>query len=287
MNLPLAPTRSGPVTGTSLPADDTHRQSVLRFSGIPFAASIAGANRFRAPQPERRWDEPRECTSWGDICPQGESAMSKMLGASAIVTGDDCLNLNVWTPGIDDAARPVMVWIHGGAYVSGSGSTPWYDGQRFAANHDVVVVTVNYRLGALGYLDLSRVVPDAANPANSDGVVVTPNCGLLDQIAALEWVQECITAFGGDPKNVTVFGESAGAMSIGALLGAPAVSGLFRRAILQSGAAALTLHTTDMMRVAMRMYEGLGFERAPELDLRPFPDVLVKGYRLGLAGSAT
>ncbi len=276
---PIASTRSGPVTGTSLPADDTHRQSVLRFCGIPFAASIAGPNRFRAPQPEHAWDEPRECTAWGDICPQGVSAMSKMLGASAIVTGDECLNLNVWTPGVDAAARPVMVWIHGGAYTSGSGSTPWYDGQRFAANHDVVVVTINYRLGALGFLDLSRVVPDvvqaagSANPANPGDVVITPNCGLLDQIAALEWVQQCIAAFGGDPTNVTVFGESAGAMSIGALLGAPAAAGLFGRAILQSGAAAHISSPEQGERAARAFLNALGLtqDRASLAALATLP----------------
>ena len=231
MFAPVALTRSGPVFGTLLPADESHSADVARFRGIPFAQSIAGANRFRAPQREHAWTEARDCNAWGDICPQVASAMEKMLGSSKIAAGDDCLNLNVWTPAADDAGRPVMVWMHGGAYVTGTGSTPWYDGQRFASNHDVVVVTLNYRLGALGYLDLTRLVPGAAD-------AFTPNCGLLDQIAALEWTQECISAFGGDPSNVTVFGESAGAMSVGALLGAPRAAGLFHRAILQSGAAA-------------------------------------------------
>ncbi len=251
MNTPVALTRSGPVTGNLLPADDTHRADVARFRGIPFADTIAGANRFRAPQRERPWSEPRECNAWGDICPQVASAMEKMLGSSKITAGDDCLNLNVWTPAAKDAGRPVMVWMHGGAYVTGTGATPWYDGQRFAANHDVVVVTLNYRLGALGYLDLTRLVPDAAD-------AFTPNCGLLDQIAALEWVRECISAFGGDPGNVTVFGESAGAMSIGALLGAPGATGLFRRAILQSGAAANVSSPAKTDRTATAFLDALG-----------------------------
>lgn len=170
--------------------------------------------------------------------------MGTILGAKSATGADDCLNLNVWTPSVDGdgggrgTTRPVMVWIHGGAYVTGTGSTPWYDGQRFAANHDVVVVTINYRLGALGYLDLSTLVPDALD-------IATPNAGLLDQIAALEWVRDCIGGFGGDPANVTIFGESAGAMSVGTLLGAPGAHGLFRRAILQSGA---TAHVSDPSR---------------------------------------
>jgi para-nitrobenzyl esterase len=248
---PTATTRSGPVVGVLHPADDAHRRDVSQFSGLPFAAPISGSARFLAPQRETSWSEPRDATSFGDIVPQITSALSTMMGAQAPITGDDCLNLNVWTPSADNAARPVMVWIHGGAYVTGTGSTPWYDGRRFAANHDVVVVTINYRLGSLGYLDVSRLVPDAADLA-------TPNCGLLDQVAALRWVQDCIGSFGGTPSNVTVFGESAGAFSIGALLGCPAATGLFHRAIFQSGAAAHISSTAQADRVAAKFLAALG-----------------------------
>lgn len=254
---PLAPTRSGPVSGVLLPADATHDRAVSRFLGIPFAAPISGENRFRAPQREASWTEVRPAEAYGPICPQAPGALESMLGADKAVSSDDCLNLNIWTPATDDAKRPVLVWIHGGAYVTGSGSTPWYDGQRFAANHDVVVVTINYRLGALGYLDLTRLVPGSES-------VVSPNNGVLDQIAALQWVQDCIAAFGGDPGNVTVFGESAGAMSIGALFGAPTAQGLIHRAILQSGAADNVSAHARADRSAGAFLEALNL--APTLD---------------------
>ena len=227
---PFAPTRSGNIEGIWHRADKTHSRDVARFCAIPFAEPISGPNRFTAPKREATWSGTRNAAAFGPICPQVASPLTAMFGAVAPVMADDCLTLNVWTPGLDDGKRPVMVWIHGGGYSTGSGSTPWYDGRRFAANHDVVLVTVNYRLGALGYLDTSRLVPGSSD-------VVTPNNGVLDQIAALEWIRDCIGGFGGDPGSVTVFGESAGAMSIGALLGSPAAKGLFQQAILQSGAA--------------------------------------------------
>ena len=248
---PIASTRSGPVAGVAVPADETHRNEVIQFSGIPFARPITGAARFGAPSREASWTEVRDARVFGEVVAQVASPLAATMGGRAPVTGDDCLNLNVWTPATGDGARPVMVWIHGGAYVTGTGSTPWYDGRRFAANHDVVVVTINYRLGALGYLDVSRLVPDAADLA-------MPNGGLLDQVAALEWVSECIASFGGDPSNVTVFGESAGAFSIGALLGTPAANGLFRRAIFQSGAAAHISTPEQADRSATQFFAALG-----------------------------
>ena len=253
----VATTRSGPVQGTGLARDERHHRPVTRFLGIPFGAPISGRARFAAPQRELPWSGVADATSYRPFCPQGASMTGALLGARNKSGADDCLNLNVWTPGSDDAARPVMVWIHGGAYVTGAGSIPWYDGQRFAANHDVVVVTINYRLGALGYLDVSALIPDAADLA-------TPNAGLLDQIAALEWVRDCIASFGGDPANVTVFGESAGAFSIATLLGAPAARGLFRRAILQSGAAAHISEPERASRIARAFLHELGVDPTPE-----------------------
>ena len=139
----------------------------------------------------------------------------------------DCLTLNVWTPAADDGRRPVLFWVHGGAFVTGAGTVPWYDGGNLT-RRDIVVVTTNYRLGALGFLELGGI--DASYADSGD-------CGLMDQIAALEWVRDNIAAFGGDPDNVTLAGESAGAYSVGALLGSPAAQGLFHKAIPQSGAA--------------------------------------------------
>src|SRR5262249_31951751 len=146
-------------------------------------------------------------------------AMSVLMGGEQPANSEDSLYLNVWTPGVDDQRRPVMVWIHGGAFMNGSGSTPWYDGVNFAQHGDVVIVTINYRLGAFGFLHLTDLFGDEFTGSG--------NAGILDQVAALEWVRDNIEAFGGDPGNVTIFGESAGGGSVGTLLGMPAARGLF------------------------------------------------------------
>ncbi|MCX5300910.1 carboxylesterase family protein [Streptomyces sp. NBC_00193] len=196
------------------------------FRGIPYAAPPVGARRFAAPEPPEAWDGVRDAGAYGPTAPKVPypEAFAALL-PDPEVPGDDCLNLNVWTPAPVDretrsAPLPVMVWIHGGALTRGSSAVPVYDGSAFARD-GVVLVSVNYRLGVLGY----GLFPDA--PANR---------GLLDQIAALAWVRDNIEAFGGDPGRVTVFGESAGAISIGALLAAPRATGLFHQAVLQSGA---------------------------------------------------
>ncbi|WP_405486154.1 carboxylesterase/lipase family protein [Streptomyces sp. NBC_00096] len=192
------------------------------FRGVPYAAPPVGARRFAAPGPPGAWDGVRDAGAYGPTAPKVPypEAFAALLPDPEI-PGDDCLNLNVWTPRPRPGARlPVMVWIHGGALTRGSSAVPVYDGSAFARD-GVVLVSVNYRLGVLGY----GLFPDA--PANR---------GLLDQIAALTWVRENIAAFGGDPGRVTVFGESAGAISTGALLAAPRAAGLFHRAVLQSGA---------------------------------------------------
>ncbi len=202
------------------------KDTVSVWKGIPFAQPPLGQLRFRAPQAHEGWMGVREATQFGAISPQ---ASNGSFGTLPGPMSEDCLTLNIWSPGADDARRPVMVWIHGGSFVTGSGSTPWYNGTSFAQLGDIVVVTINYRLGALGFLYLAEYA--------GEEYATSGNNGLLDQIAALRWVQENIASFGGDPENVTVFGESAGAMSIGALLTMPAAKGLFKRAILQSGAA--------------------------------------------------
>jgi para-nitrobenzyl esterase len=185
------------------------------FRGVPFAEPPVGDARFAAPRPARGWDGARDAFAFGPPPPQ-EAGMAGQNGAQ----GDDWLTANVWTPDPDPAARrPVMVWIYGGAYKLGSSSSPGYDARRIARDGDLVVVTFNYRVGIEGFAQIEGA------PANR---------GLLDQVAALRWVRENITAFGGDPGQVTVFGESAGAGSIAALLAMPSAAGLFRRAILQS-----------------------------------------------------
>lgn len=224
------------------------------FKGIPFAAAPVGARRFRAPERPEAWEGTRDATQYGDVVPQVRTP--EILGDlfdSKGAHGPDCLNLNVWTPDVGAVGLPVLVWIHGGAFVIGSGSDSLYDGSTFARD-GVVTVTINYRLGAAGFHHVG------------DGVPGTGNFGILDQIAALEWVQENIAAFGGDPNRVTVAGESAGGMSVGTLLGSPLARGLFRRAIPQSGAASNGMSAAGAGLIAGELLGLLGIDPADATD---------------------
>ncbi len=214
---------SGPVTGLREQADG---QELWVFKGIPYAAPPVGDSRWQPPQPVAPWTQPLACTSFGPACPQ---AGSDGLGVLSVGEMDeDCLYLNVWSPAESaDNRLPVMVWIHGGGFSSGAGSLALYNGSHLAAK-GVVVVTINYRLGPFGFLSHPALSAEAA-----DGV--SGNYGLMDQMAALRWVKRNIAGFGGDPGNVTVFGESAGAISVLDLLVTPSAEGLFQKAIAQSG----------------------------------------------------
>jgi para-nitrobenzyl esterase len=195
------------------------------FLGIPYAAPPFGANRMRAPQYVQPWEGERDATAFGPTVPKGDyPPQYASLFPEVVIPGEDCLNLNVWTPDPGASGLPVLVWIHGGSFMNGSSSVAEYNGAAFARD-GVVCVTINYRLAAEGFLSL-------------DGIA---NLGLLDQLAALRWVQGNIAAFGGDPARVTVAGESAGAMSVTTLLSMPLAEGLFAQAIAQSGAGAHTL----------------------------------------------
>ncbi len=211
------------------------RRGVWAFSGIPYAASPAGRRRWRPPTPAEEWAGIKECDRFGPVAPQSQGVLEMSLGGEPEEYSEDCLNLNIWTSGLDDARRPVMVWVHGGSFMTGSGSGGLYRGGTLAREGDVVVVTVNYRLGLLGFL----AHPELEDPGQTwlDGQDWSGfgNWGLADQVAALRWVQDHIADFGGEPGNVTLFGESAGGMSVSALLGVPAAKGLFHRAIIQSG----------------------------------------------------
>ena len=237
------------VTTAQGPVEGVERKGTWQFRGIPYAAPPVGDRRFLPPAPPEPWEGVRSGARFGPVSWQASGGAAAFLGDQSQETSEDCLFLNVVTPGCDDAARPVLVWIHGGGFVNGSSSTPWYDGTRLATRGDVVVVTLNYRLGALGFLWLG----DLDDRYRSSGVN-----GLLDQAAALRWVQENIAAFGGDPGNVTVFGESAGAMSVSCLLALPAARGLFHKAIAQSGAASNTFPPRVASEITSSMMSRLG-----------------------------
>ena len=223
---------------------------IRSFKGVRFASPPAGRFRFRGPQPPEPWTGARDATEYGPAAPQYSMPWFGWISAAGVAPGSDCLSLNVWTPGLDDARRPVMVWIHGGGFMVGSGSTGIYNGHDLARRSDVVVVTVNYRLGPLGYAHLGMVL--------GDGFEDSTNLGVRDQIAALEWVRDHIDRFGGDPNNVTVFGQSAGAMSIGALLGAPRARSLFHKAICMSGAADHVVEPDTAREIAQAFLTALG-----------------------------
>ncbi|MEE8353318.1 MAG: carboxylesterase family protein, partial [Dehalococcoidales bacterium] len=172
------------------------------FKGIPYAQPPVGERRWLPPQPVKAWEGVRPADAFGSISPQNTMANSIIAAREPEPQDEDCLYLNIWTPGLDDARRPVLFWIHGGGFSTGSGSTAPYGGSRLARRGDEVVVTINYRMGALGFLNLSE--------ATGGKIPASGNEGLLDQTAALEWVRDNIAAFGGDPGNVTIFGESAG-----------------------------------------------------------------------------
>src|SRR5262249_20774497 len=212
---------AGKVCGLAIPPPADTGRALYGYRGIPYAMPPVADLRWAPPQPYPRWPDLRAATSFGAVCPQ-----------DGVTTGDseDCLFLNIWTPraAIEKGERlPVMVFIHGGAFVYGAGSLPLYDGSYLAASGNVVVVTFDYRLGALGFLGV---------PA----LGLSGNYGILEEGLALRWVAENIAAFGGDPRKVTIFGESAGAMSVGLhLFSIPANRGLFRAAIMESNPLAL------------------------------------------------
>ncbi len=259
----LVQTTTGPVRGMV-------RRGVSTWRGIPFAEPPVGRLRLRPPRPPAPWTEARDATRFGAVAPQSrDPRVAVMSGISERATvSEDCLTLNVFSPAADGKRRPVVVWLHGGAFILGAGSAPLYDGTSFAANHDLVVVSANYRLGLLGFLFLG----DLAGEDYAAG-----NVALLDQIAALTWVRDNIAAFGGDPDAVTIMGQSAGAIAGAALLSMPAARGLFHRAVLQSGAIGLSIPSrTGATAFAAEALVELGLEpgRAGEIADVPLGRVI-------------
>ncbi|MFD0255109.1 carboxylesterase/lipase family protein [Streptomyces sp. NPDC127113] len=261
---PVVTTDRGAVRGTL-------KDGTAAFLNIPYAAPPRSPGRFAPPRPHESWDGVRDATRPGPTAPQSERRlgrvdMSAYFGPGRI-PGDDYLTVNVWTPEITSGALPVMVFVHGGGFVAGSTRSPMYDGSAFARD-GVVLVTLNYRLGIAGFLDL----PGA--PANR---------GLLDVVAALRWVQENIAAFGGDPHRVTLFGQSAGATIVGGVLADPGAAGLLRRAIVQSGSGLGAFTTEQAARVTAAAADALGV--APRADaFAEIPDDRLVDAANGLAG---
>src|SRR5215475_2842731 len=268
-------TESGKVSG--LESDGVHV-----FKGIPYGASTAGANRFMPPKKAAAWSGVRECTAYAGRSPQAAAAaqrpeLATVWGAiDTLPVGEDCLTLHVWTPGLDNAKRPVMVWLHGGAFSFGSANSPRYDGSRLARRNDVVVVAVNHRLNIFGHLDLSSL--------GDRRFAQSGNAGVLDLVAALEWVRAHADRFGGDPGNVTIFGQSGGGGKVCALLAMPRAKGLFHKAIVQSGASVRFAERERTARLAEAVLKQLGLGHG-QLDaqqtLPPPRHRLIDRYNFG------
>ena len=276
-------------TGTLAGVASVTQPMVHMFKGIPYAAPPLGENRWRAPQPAAKWDGVRNANAFGAPCAAGApfggrgggggarggargAAPAQAPPASAEpprepARSEDCLYLNVWTSaGSPNDKRPVMLWIYGGGFTGGSGGMTWYDGENLAAKGPVIV-TINYRLGSLGFF----AHPDLAKEAGHSG---SGNYGMMDAIAALQWVKRNIAAFGGDPNNVTVAGESAGAIMVGALVGSPQAKGLFKRAIAESGGWMGLTQTrmrasADAEAAGVKAVDALGVKTMAELRAKP------------------
>ena len=251
------------------------QDGVTIFKGIPYAK----ANRFEAPVQADSWEGIRSCRQYGPVSPQGaRSGWANDEIAFAFnwndgVQGEDCLRLNVWTPALDSRKRPVMVWLHGGGYSAGSGQElPSYDGTSLAFAEDVVVVSINHRLNVLGFLDLSAYGEKYAKSANA---------GLLDIVASLKWVRDNISAFGGDPSNVTIFGQSGGGGKVTTLLATPCAKGLFHKAIVQSGSMLRTMESKYSRKIGIATVRNLGLDASSidKISEVPYGELLAAGEK--------
>jgi para-nitrobenzyl esterase len=262
---PVVETTAGKVAGSS-------NGPVSIFKGIPYGAPTGGADRFMPAKTPAPWSGVREATGYGPRCPQLPSVGLMPEEAIDLDRGpmsEDCLYLNVWTATLDPGARrPVMVWLHGGGFSAGSGGSVRYDGSNLARKHDVVVVTVNHRLNLFGFLGLAGI--GGANYADAG------NAGMLDIVAALQWVRDNIASFGGDPGNVTVFGESGGGGKVSTLMAMPAAKGLFHRAIAQSGTALrqLTPEASTATARALLAQLDISSDNLDQLQTLPYERIL-------------
>lgn len=268
-NSAVVETAAGSVAGYS-------ENNTYIYKGIPYAR----AERFMPPKPIEPWSGIRSARAYGPTCPQGNRAgwgvdeLAFVFNWDDGFADEDCLRVNIWTPGIHKQhKRPVMVWLHGGGYATGSGQElPSYDGTNLSRRGDVVVVTLNHRLNVLGFLDLS---------AFGEIYGCSGNAGLLDMVAALEWIQVNIAAFGGDPDNVTIFGQSGGGGKVSNLLATPAAKGLFHKAIIQSGSVIRTMESQFSRRIGAAMLEELNLKgsQVDQLQTLPYRDLLSAGEK--------
>jgi para-nitrobenzyl esterase len=250
--------------------------SVQIFRGIPYGAPTGGANRFLPPRPPVPWTGVRDAVLYGETAPQGRTFLADGgFDGNRPEIGEDCLVLNVWTPAPDEARRPVLVWLHGGGFEAGTGSVMLYDGVNLCRRGDVVVVTVNHRLGVMGHLHLDDIAGDEYEGAG--------NAGFLDVVAALRWVQENIAAFGGDPSCVTIFGQSGGGRKVSLATATPVAQGLFHRGIVQSGSHLLLTPREKANERAARLLAQLEIPVGEWRRLHDVPmrDVLRAGRAVG------
>jgi para-nitrobenzyl esterase len=256
-------TESGPVSGVT-----SVKSNVKVYKGIPYAAPPVGDLRWREPRPSLAWSVSRKAEQFGATCMQTPYPEGSPYRTDPEPVGEDCLYLNIWSGAKSPReARPVMVWIHGGSLIKGSGSNPEYDGEELAKK-GAVVVTINYRLGVFGFFAHPELTKESDRKSSG-------NYGILDQIAALEWVQKNIAAFGGDPKRVTIFGESAGSWSVNALVASPLAKGLFHRAIGESSANFAPLpKLADAEQAGLRVAKSMGAETIAALRAKSAAELM-------------
>jgi para-nitrobenzyl esterase len=259
---PIATTSTGKVKGLHVSEPD-----VMVFKGVPYGQSTAGANRFKAPKPVAKWQGVKDALKFGNVCPQGgDVGRTTKVKGELLPISEDCLVLNIWTPDLEKKARPVMVWFHGRGFYAGAGSERLYDGARLADRGGVVVVTVNHRLNVFGHLYLGKI--------GGDEFATSGNAGVQDMQLALEWVRDNIAAFGGDGKNITIFGESGGGAKVSTLLGVPSAKGLFQRGIIQSGPRLNGTPLATAIKNTETVMNKLGVKTAAELQAVPMEKLL-------------